>query len=196
MELPNTVFIAVGVVAAAMLTGVFSFISLINQKEGKISEFRQNWIDAIRNDLAKMTASFDRMCASWQLVKIQTERDGSGADVPESLNRFYDLVKDDLIVFSECHQRILMRLNRNQHADLIDELRQTNDIISQPNVLCDTNAVDLRIKRIIELSQDLLKEEWEVVKAGEQSYRMTKMTVIVSIAILVLSVICIIMWNF
>ncbi len=196
MELPNTVFIAIGVVLAAMVTGAFSFISLINQKEGKISEFRQNWIDAIRNDLAKMTSCFDRMGVSSQQYNFQLKRAEDKKSAAEALERFYNRIENDFIVFSECHQRILLRLNRNQHADLIDELRQAKDIISKSEDLSNSEKVDLRISRIVEFSQDLLKEEWEVVKAGEKSYRMTKKFVFLSSVILVLSGINILWWNF
>ena len=44
INLPDTVFIAFGVVSAAIIAGVFSYINLVSVKESKVSEFRQNWI--------------------------------------------------------------------------------------------------------------------------------------------------------
>lgn len=48
------IFIALGAVLAAFLTGTVSFISLINSKEQKTSEFRQSWVDNLRNDIADL----------------------------------------------------------------------------------------------------------------------------------------------
>jgi hypothetical protein len=44
-------------ISAALIAGYFSFVTLINSKEQKTSEFRQNWIDSLRNDIAEFTSS-------------------------------------------------------------------------------------------------------------------------------------------
>ena len=43
--------VAVGAVVAALIAGTVSLLGLIISKEQKTSEFRQAWIDALRNDL-------------------------------------------------------------------------------------------------------------------------------------------------
>ena len=43
---------AIGLIIAAIIAGVVSFLSLIISKEQSISDFRQQWIDALRKDIA------------------------------------------------------------------------------------------------------------------------------------------------
>src|SRR5579872_5084120 len=48
---------AIGAITAALITACFSYLNLIVSKEQKVSEFRQQWIDAFRKELADLTAA-------------------------------------------------------------------------------------------------------------------------------------------
>lgn len=184
MDLPSTLYIALGAVVAATLAGVFSFVSLINQKEGKISEFRQNWIDAIRNDISKLLGSIESMSTAWQRIEYQERESRNNFENKEWIDTYHELVKDEVEVFGESYHRILMRLNKTEHLELIDELRQARIYISNPKVMFDKNELRRHVDRIVNKSQDILKEEWEVVKAGEKPYKRTKFATLVIVAIL------------
>ena len=41
-----------GLIVAAIIAGAVAFVSLIISKEQSISEFRQQWIDELRKDVA------------------------------------------------------------------------------------------------------------------------------------------------
>ena len=45
--------LALGAITAALITGFLSLLGLIISKEQKTSEFRQQWIDALRQELAE-----------------------------------------------------------------------------------------------------------------------------------------------
>jgi hypothetical protein len=45
---------AVGAVIAAIIAGSIALLGLIISKEQKVSEFRQQWIDALRQDIAPL----------------------------------------------------------------------------------------------------------------------------------------------
>lgn len=174
MEIPNTAFVALGAIVAALLTGVFSFVSLVNQKEGKISEFRQAWIDAIRNDIAALLSCIEKMSSDWQLIQIEEAEKDEPYHGNDWISKYHTYIKDDSLKFYEVHQRILMRLNKTEHAELIDELRQARNYISDTNIMFNKSHLRKRTDKILEKSQDLLKTEWEVVKAGEKPYRRAK----------------------
>ncbi len=55
--IPPTIFIAFGVISAALLAGFFSFLNLVSTKENKVSEFRLSWIDGLREEIASYTAA-------------------------------------------------------------------------------------------------------------------------------------------
>lgn len=49
--MPPTIFIALGVIVAALVAGFFSFLSLVSAKENKVSEFRLTWLNGLRNEI-------------------------------------------------------------------------------------------------------------------------------------------------
>ena len=51
-ELPVFSIVAMATVTASLITAIISFVNLTLTKEQKISEFRQAWIDALREDLS------------------------------------------------------------------------------------------------------------------------------------------------
>jgi hypothetical protein len=57
MPIPIIPEMAVGAVVSASIGGLLAFLGLVIAKENKTSEFRQAWIDSLRQDLAKMMAS-------------------------------------------------------------------------------------------------------------------------------------------
>jgi len=175
VEIPNTVFVALGVIVAATLTGIFSFVSLINQKEGKISEFRQDWIDSLRDDISKITSCIDKISNSWQLIQIQENEKKSSFEGTDWLDKFNKLTNNDSTIFAECRYRVLLRLNRRDDKELISKLDKAKKHFSDPDAMSNKDEIENLINEIILLSQDLLKKEWEVVKSGETAYKNTKM---------------------
>ncbi|CAM3755844.1 MULTISPECIES: hypothetical protein [Pseudoalteromonas] len=187
MEITSTMFVPLGVICGALLTGIFSFVSLINQKEGKISEFRQNWIDALRDDIAKLTASFDRISSKWQLTQISEEEKAEPYKGRQWLLEFNELITTDFEHYSECYNRIMMRLNVKDDKILIDKLKELDGYISSPREMRDKDFVKSKIDGVITESQVLLKNEWEVVKSGEKAYRTTKFVTCMCIGLIVLA---------
>lgn len=51
MELSPQALVPMATLAAALLAGAIAALTLIVNKENKISEFRQAWIDGLREDL-------------------------------------------------------------------------------------------------------------------------------------------------
>lgn len=187
MEITSSMFVPLGVICAALLTGIFSFVSLINQKEGKISEFRQNWIDALRNDIAKLTASFDRISGKWQLTQLHEETKAEPYTGAQWLLDFNELISSDFEHYSECYNRIMMRLNVKDDKTLIDKIKELGSFISSPKEMRDRDFVKSKIDGVITESQVLLKAEWEVVKSGEKAYRTTKLVTFFFIALVALA---------
>jgi hypothetical protein len=50
---------AIATTVAAIIAGTIAFLSTILAKEQKTSEFRQNWIDALREDIADFVGESD-----------------------------------------------------------------------------------------------------------------------------------------
>lgn len=64
-----------GVMFAAIVGGFFSFVSLISSKEQKVSEFRQQWIDGLRDELSTLFSSARALCRAMEETRSPNTED-------------------------------------------------------------------------------------------------------------------------
>ncbi|WP_026972311.1 hypothetical protein [Aliagarivorans marinus] len=152
-------------ITVAFIAGMCSFIGLVITKEHKVSEFRQLWIDRVRDDISDLMAGINKLGFSWD-IKSHSET------VNNELLK--DFVKENLETFNEIDvaiSRIKLSLNPDKDADLIDVLNKLTEASNPPT---DLKAMETSIDSIEELSHQMFKVEWERVKKGEWFYRCTK----------------------
>ncbi|MFZ6756012.1 hypothetical protein ACO0K9_02240 [Undibacterium sp. Ji50W] len=161
---------ALATLAAALIAGVIARSNLIASKETKISEFRQAWIDSLREELA-MFFSSARLMVRW----MEEARARRPDVVQEKFNISLEKITEIRHAAADTYYKIKFRLNSSQegHAQLlglIDEL-----IKKQNNYLVDVNS---NIDEVFELAEKaslqaiiVLKGEWETVKRGEKEYQ-------------------------
>jgi hypothetical protein len=156
---------AIGAMVAACIGGFISFVGLVISKEMKTSDFRQAWIDALREDIAQMLAHANLVRAV--LVTHPTK----------DLERFAAL-SEPFAQLAQSNYLIRLRLNakeRSSNALLteIDELRSL--MIDQEPINID-KCVACE-KKILASAREILKTEWTRVKDGERVFRWTKRAV-------------------
>jgi hypothetical protein len=66
MKIPPSAYPAIGVVMAAIIAGGISFLVTVLSKDHKTSEFRQAWIDALRDDLSEFVANVDALTSLYR----------------------------------------------------------------------------------------------------------------------------------
>jgi len=129
-----------------------SLLGILITNQSKVSEFRQKWIDALRDDAS--------MLITHTLV-IHAAKVGDSVD--ESFSQIYQTTA-----------RIRLRLNPDEP--------QTIAVITAMNHMRDANhtevpteftELNLRIGAFTEKVQIVLKREWRRVKFGEPLYRWT-----------------------
>lgn len=79
-----------GVTFGALITGAFSLISLIISKENKTSEFRQEWINALREEISNFLANLKQYTYLSCLGDIKSEKTQDNDKLNEKLDE-YDL---------------------------------------------------------------------------------------------------------
>lgn len=173
--------------SVAVITGFISFIGLVISKENKISEFRQTWIDELRKDISDYISYIEKHEFYFTYTsKIDKENGGSGVLNKEGLDLY---LRESHIVIS-LYTRIVLRLNRNKHKDILEILGETNKSYStsvyNPNYYSNNRDLSKYNAALRDKSEILLKNEWERVKKGEPWFRVTKYAVLVVIAIFVL----------
>src|SRR5688500_13734282 len=70
-DLPAQSIVAIATIVAALITAALSYVNLTLTKEQKTSEFRQAWIEGLREDLAAFFAAaraFARACEARHLL--------------------------------------------------------------------------------------------------------------------------------
>lgn len=172
-DLPAQSIAAIATLVAALIAGAISFVNLTLTKEQKTSEFRQAWIDKLREDLAAFFAgarAFARASEALHLV---------GSDYKEKVPLLITDEKISSIRYqaAETLYRIKLRLNadeveHNELQRLLDRAvaEQNKMLIERTDGTETFNAIDLAA----EYARPILKKEWERVKKGELPFRIAR----------------------
>ncbi len=150
----DIVAVLIGGIAGATVAGLIG-------RSTKISEFRQAWINELRNDIANYLSKAEELMSSWERTN-----DRSDEEKPKLVADHDKLRSETLIIL----RRIQMRLNpkdENPHKKEDDQFLQSiSDLINigklDPRnwrVDWDNHAADA-----VNQARYLLKREWEVTK--------------------------------
>ena len=151
LQLIATMAAALAAIVAAITA---AFIAGRMTRRAKIAEFRQEWINALRADIADYLAAVERY-----RVVYEGSDDGSRDSAIRT-------VSDET---RPTYYRIVLRMNpwpnANQHADkkflvAIESIVDANALPGR-----DSGFED-RIQAAVDQAQELLKREWEVTKGG------------------------------
>lgn len=152
----------VGTVIVAGIAGAISLAVTILAKDQKISEFRQLWIDELRNDVSKLAGILHMLLALTEPVKKK------GGDY------VYDFAmssRDHFVDINNLLARIRLRLNVNEHTHMLKLLKE----IDESEGLSKKES-EAQIQNLVTETQVILKGEWGRVKRGERSFQVLKWT--------------------
>lgn len=167
MSIPKHAWPWLGAVSAAVVAGSISFAIAVLTKEQKTSEFRQAWIDALREDLANYAALID------VLHDVVGHKLRHGHPLPAIQKGMLEGDLSDFKAVDVTRLRILFRLNPKEHAALIrlvNELHSRSAVSEQES----PGEVSRLIAQYSDEVQRVLKREWKRVKRGEPIFRVTK----------------------
>src|SRR5450759_2566061 len=91
-ELPAESVALIATIIAALIAAAFSFVNLTLTKEQKTSEFRQAWIDALRQDLATFFATVRAFARAAQ-ARVGRNACGSAECIAQSRRTHNDFAK-------------------------------------------------------------------------------------------------------
>ncbi|MCK8105655.1 hypothetical protein MTF64_01945 [Pseudoalteromonas sp. 2CM41L] len=184
-QLPNSAYIAIGAICAAIIAAIMSLLSLVISKEQKVSEFRQEWINSMRQDISELIGLFTTFKSNW-LYQMH-----SGEDPKEFIkNNSSKLGEIDNIA-----TRIILHLNPNEHEEFKALVLEFDSICSSAKKLSDSKITEKAHRDLVNESQKMLKSEWQRVKDGESGFKVAKkalssflaITFIISISALIVA---------
>lgn len=167
MQIPKEVVPVIGPILAAIIAGAVAFLASVLTKESKVSEFRQAWIDGLRDDISELVSVF-----YWILDELAE---------PEVK---FSSLKEEFIRLERMQARIELRLNPKEHEELLSQLRGLIRFESFDRG--DVGSRNAAVNLFVSESQKVLKDAWVHVKRGEPIYRFTKRT---SLVVVVASVV-------
>lgn len=160
---------ALPTIAGALLAAFAALLGLIIAKESKTSEFRQAWIDALRQDIAEYISAVRVVAQDFRVFAAHSHSQ-------EDAIRFQLETMSLRQTSSSALARIRLRVNPE---DKDAKLRRLNiDFLAQTKLIQDHLARDefheslVVSNRLHEYAAPILKREWERVKRGEFRYRL------------------------
>ena len=156
----------IATIVAALTAGGVAYLATVLSKEQKTSEFRQSWIDALREDISEFVGVTEIIYA---MMRIQAERNGVGAAVDYALGSEKKLSELAVIYY-----RIRLRLNRDKHGDLLQTLKRVYELFSGTETVLDLPTFNSMIQTVDKDSAAVLKREWKRVKRGEPTFLISK----------------------
>jgi hypothetical protein len=182
-DLPTQSLAAIATLVASLIAAAISFVTLTLTKEQKTSEFRQAWIDGLREELAGFLAAARAFARAVEVLNT------FGPEYKEktSLRISDEKIGDLRYQAAETLCRIQLRLNSNEpeHQELLRLLRRA--ITEQNAMLSERTGIEETMKaieRATECAQPVLKKEWERVKRGELPFRIARNWLAPAIAVL------------
>lgn len=182
MNIPSQVWIPLAGVTAALIAGVVSLVNLLIAKDQKITEFRQAWIDSVRQEIATLVSLSTAISSLRHVLDTQQNKHETR---DQALTSMASLLKEENARRSECKNRILMLLNRKDDVNLISKVNELCKISSISSKEEHAKIVDMS-DQLVGDAQHLLKTEWTRVKRGEPFYRWIKSIIIIAVVILIM----------
>jgi len=155
-----------GPIVAALIAALITFVVTVLAKENKTSEFRQSWIESLRNDVSELLGEFNVLEG---VFDVAIDRALPEEEFNEQVKEFWKLHQKDYAKIDLLCNRIMLRLNPKEHAALIEKLDKLEGSVG--------NGQDQSAELCRELVRDfavILKVEWRRVKEGETVFRRMK----------------------
>lgn len=186
MSIPPTVYIALGVITAALFTGFFSIMNMVSAKENKVSEFRLAWIDGMRNEIAEYTAAAQEISKAQKPEKFKGQKFHTDAEKHELEIEFFKETRDVYAKAVENLTKIQLRLNPEhikQNPDGPESKLMEAVLKARKLKSLEFKEVILCCEEIRAAASPILKTTWDSVKRGEPGYQRIRKSAILTVAV-------------
>lgn len=175
-QLFATLYAPLAAITVALTAGGISLVGLVIAKEGKTSDHRQAWIDALRKELADYYAGVVETV--YTVKALQSE--GTKHTAQEEMKA----VAESYRRYATAETSIRLRINATDsspalhklNSELLGSITKIEDLFgsSEFKAFKESEAIMDEAGKLIATSAKILKLEWERVKAGERWYRWMK----------------------
>lgn len=149
-------------VIVALIGGWFSLLGLLISKEQKVSEFRQQWIDALRVEVSSLISHANSLHAFWSVTRA-LDREA------------FEKSRLDYTGINQAAAQIRMRLNPDEETSkaVLSKIAEIENLLA-PGSIPDYRTLNDVEKELVIRTNVVLKSEWKRVKSGEPVFTMIK----------------------
>lgn len=174
MDIPDKAWIPLGAITATLIAGLISFVNVLIAKDEKITAFRQEWINSVRVEIARMVAFASTISSLRHVIDAKQEKANSRDD---ALIEMGAVLKTQTMQFNECRNRVRLYLNPIENKELVKNIESLH---SASKISSDVDHQQLKelCENVLAETAAILKTEWIRVKRGERSYVIMKRVVL------------------
>lgn len=152
-------------VAAAVIVAIGAITAARISQQIKISEFRQKWIDALRDDIADYLQAAEKWFDTYEDINATLDQDAKARKIPAANEERYTTLK--------LLRSIQLRINPLENPDkqkddafLANLAALINPGATPPDAFGDRSrkAWNKSVDDVMLQSRDILKREWQVTK--------------------------------
>lgn len=153
-----------GAILTSIIGASVATISLAVGKDSKVSEFRQQWIDALRADVAKYCC-----------VSLALYRDNVAYSMKERMKLDIKYGASNHLVEEANDLKFRIRLRLDSSKLKSSDLREVMDVLTgiASTAAKSPDEVDLVIEKVLATTELILDEAWIKVRQGERRFRWT-----------------------
>ena len=159
----------------AMLAAIVSLLGLVISKEVKVSEFRQAWIDSLRDDVAALIAHAYTAESAFHLAEKESDP-----------IKKWELSHPTYHLLNEAIARIKLRLNPLESDPILDAIERLEHALTPSGSAPKRGTIPAIDSTLIMETQKVLKGAWLVVREGEHFYRVARKGAIALICVFTL----------
>lgn len=181
-------FISDSTVKAAVITAVLAFSGSLFvayfSRAQKVAEFRQLWIDCLREDCSDFISQSISMSAKINTLlqiesKIKDNPENILIRISNQKNEISDSYNEELIRSIKTMSKLILRLNKTEHQSTIELIKTIQNSYVDPktgdaNKEFTFNDALNRIEQLRDIFHDILKSEWNRVRDGETLFNLKK----------------------
>ena len=171
MDLSDPRFIPLWV---ALLAAVISLLGLIISKENRVSDFRQDWINTLRAEIASLIGRAYDLNRARVSPSTRPGRPHE-SDRTDLLHMELALAKIDLLL-------------KPEDESIVKKAKAIVDALSTSGPVDEEQLTEL-VNKLRNESKRYMKEEWEVVKKGERVFQVAKFSALILVAAMIIALI-------
>jgi len=164
-----TIWIAIGAVIAALIVMYSGYLNLKISRSHAVSGYRQEWINNLREKFSEFLNATDCILSDLSYKHVEDTFEEQYPNESQNLkHKLYTVI-------------LFLNKSEKKHIELVNKATQLKDYMLYTSL----NDVDFeRVRKdnaeLVNLFQDILKDEWNRVKWGERKWKWKKRLLYVS----------------